>query len=255
MLGHIVAAAPSLADAIGYQKRYQCLLGNTGQAYHEVEDDVVTIRWLTIPQASANSIEQVITAWVAFAFKYTQSTDKPIAVYFTHSAFADEKDYQAFFGCPVYFNASFNGVKLQTSSLNISLSSFNEEVLNVLCAHAENKLLAKRKNASLDIIEQYIIATLPDKVPELTDVAEHLGISCRQLQRRLQKDNTHLSSMIEQIRKSLAVSYLTQTDHKLLYISTILGYSEQSAFQRAFKRWSGQTPQAFRLKPMPIQFN
>ncbi len=255
ILGHIVAASPSLADALSYQKRYQCLLGNTGQAYHETLGDTVTIRWLSTPNASANSIEQVITAWVAFAFTYTQHDDKPLGVYFTHDALTDTGEYHTFFGCPVTFNANFNGVKVKASSLALPLTAFNEEVLNVLCSHAENKLRAKRLSASLDMVSEYIVATLPERVPTLAEISEHLGISERQLQRHLQKEHTNLSQLLESIRKHLAISYLTQTDHKLLYISTMLGYSEQSAFQRAFKRWAGVTPQEFRLKPTAIPLN
>lgn len=252
ILGHIVAAAPTLADALAYQKRYQCLLGNTGQAYHQTEDDTVTMRWLSTPNASANSIEQVITAWVAFAFSYTQHDDKPLGVYFTHNVLTDVSEYESFFGCPVIFNANFNGVKIKASSLALPLNAFNEEVLNVLCSHAENKLRAKRLSASLDMISEYIISILPERVPSLAEIAEHLGISERQLQRQLQKEETNLSALIENIRKHLAISYLSQTDHKLLYISSMLGYSEQSAFQRAFKRWSGITPHEFRANPITL---
>ncbi len=252
-LGHIVAACPSLWQALGYQKRYQCLLGNTGRAYHEIEQQQVVIRWLSEPNASANNIEQVITSWVAFAFLYTHSDDKPLSVHFTHAPLAGSEQYQEFFGCPVYFNGDFNGIVFKQSSLLLPITSFNEEVLNVLCCHAENKLAAKRSSASLDIITQFIIETLPNKVPELGDIAEHLGIGVRQLQRKLQKEQTNLTQLLTDIRQSQAISYLTQTDHKLLYIAAKLGYSEQSAFQRAFKRWTGQTPQSYRLNPYPLR--
>jgi AraC-like DNA-binding protein len=255
ILGHIVAAAPTLADALSYQKRYQCLLGNTGQAYHLVENDIITMRWLSTPNASANSIEQVITAWVAFAFSYTQHSDKPKGVFFTHSALTEVTKYEDFFGCPVTFNANFNGVKVKASSLTLPLTAYNEEVLNVLCSHAENKLRAKRLAASLDMISEYIVTTLPERVPSLAEISEYLGISERQLQRQLQKEKTNLSMLIESIRKHLAISYLSQTDHKLLYISSMLGYSEQSAFQRAFKRWSGITPHEFRANPVTIHLS
>ncbi|NMP30180.1 AraC family transcriptional regulator [Thalassotalea sp. M1531] len=252
ILGHIVAAAPTLWDALGYQKRYQCLLGNSGQAYHEIEDEVVTIRWLSDAQCSANSIEQVITAWVAFAFSYTLSNDKPISVHFTHSAVSGLEQYQEFFGCEVLFNTEFNGIKVKQSSLTLPLTAFNEEVLTVLCNYAEQKLSQKKSTGSLDIIRQYIIETLPEGIAELNEVAQFLGISSRQLQRKFQQQNTSLTAFLEHIRQDLAVSYLTQTNHKLLYISSVLGYSEQSAFQRAFKRWFNCTPQEYRLNPKAI---
>ncbi|MFD2165037.1 AraC family transcriptional regulator ligand-binding domain-containing protein [Thalassotalea euphylliae] len=252
ILGHIVAASPTIADALYYQKRYQCLLGTNGTAYHELEGDVATIRWLSGPDASANSIEQVITAWIAFAFIFTQSEDQPLSVHFTHAPLADKADYETFFRCPVFFHAEFNGVRLKTRLLQLPLNAYNQEVLDVLCHHAEQKLTALKTSGSIDIIQQFITESLPTRVPELNDVASFLGISSRQLQRNFQKQSTSLTEVLDTVRKRLAAAYLTQTDHKLVDIATILGYSEQSAFQRAFKRWFDTTPQDFRLHPRPI---
>ncbi len=257
ILGYIVLAAPTLQEALSYQKRYQCLLGNSGLAYHDSEfnqntgEQVVTMRWLSECCSSANSVEQVITAWLAFAFQYTQSPQSPLSVHFTHEALVDTAQYEAFFRCPVHFNAEFNGVRIRASSLSLPLQTSNAEVLNVLLCHAEQKLSVKRAAASLDIIRQYIIEVLPQHVPDLAEIAHHLGMSTRQLQRQFQKHNTNLTAFLEEIRLSLAVSYLTQTDHKLLYIAQVLGYSEQSAFQRAFKRHFGVTPGDYRLNPTP----
>lgn len=254
ILGYIVVAAPTLREALGYQKRYQSLLGNSGLAYHDSEGDVVTMRWLSECCSSANSVEQVITAWLAFAFQYTQSDKAPVSVHFTHTAVGETEHYQAFYRCPVYFESDFNGVKIQSHSLDLPIQTSNQDVLNVLLCHAEQKLSQKRTSGSLDIIRQYIIEVLPDHVPDLAEVAQHLGMSTRQLQRQFQKHQTNLTAFLEEIRLSLAVSYLTQTEHKLLYIAQVLGYSEQSAFQRAFKRSFGVTPGEYRLNPvLPVE--
>ena len=250
LLGHIVLAAPTLWDALAYQKRFQCLIGNSGSAYHDVDGDIVTVRWLSDLACSDNSNEQVITAWVAFAFHVTQTQDKPISVHFTHDCMTNIDEYEEFFGCPVFFNANFNGIKINLSSLSLPLTTNNQEVLSILSSHAENKVNALRSSASLELISQYIVETLPERVPELNEIAAFLGLSARQLQRQFQKDHTNLTQLIDGIRQRLAMSYLLQTDHKLLYISAMLGYSEQSAFQRAFKRWLKVTPQEYRQRPI-----
>jgi AraC-like DNA-binding protein len=256
ILGHIVVASKNLWDALTYQKKYQCLLGNTGQATYEIDDGAeiqtepcVVMRWLSDQHCSPNAIEHVITAWTEFAFEAVQTNDTPISVHFTHPCLTQDSDYTEFFGCDVFFNANFNGIKIKQTSLESTLIGYNQEVLNVLCCHAENLLAEKRFSGSLDIVVQYIIETLPNHVPNLAEIAEHLGISSQQLQRKLKNEQTNLTLLLEEIRSQSAISYLTQTDHKLLYISTVLGYSEQSAFQRAFKRWHGMTPQNFRLNP------
>lgn len=248
ILGHIVMASDDLRSALAYQKRYQCLMSSLGQAYHQVEQQQVTMRWLSEANTPADIIEQVITAWVSFAFRYTISEQKPIAVHFVHSASADPAQYKEYFGCPVHFDSSFNGVVVDEKSLEVPLISSNKEVLQALCNHAELQLAEKKTQASLLVIRQFIIEQLPETgVPSLQQVAEHLGISTRQLQRKFQKEGTNLTELIEAVRTNLAIAYLTQSDHKLAYVAQMLGYSEQSAFQRAFKRWTGETPQSFRL--------
>ena len=252
ILGFIVAAAPDLKQALALQKRYQCLLGNSGLAYHEADAQIVTMRWLSECCSSAHSIEQVITAWLAFAFQHTNSAEAPISVHFTHKAPDSVGQYEDFFRCPVIFDGEFNGVKLNANLLNLPLRTSNTEVLNVLCCHAEQRLAQKRTDASLDIVRQYIIEVLPDHVPDLAEIAQHLGVSSRQLQRQFQRFDTSLTHYLDRVRLSLAASYLTQTEHKLIYIAQALGYSEQSAFQRAFKRRFGVTPGEYRLTPVPL---
>jgi len=252
ILGHIVMTSETLSHALYYQRRYQALVSSLGHAYHEEQDQETTMRWLSEPNTPSQITEQVITAWVAFAFYHTLSEQKPKSVHFIHSAPADIKDYELFFGCEVIFNSSFNGVIIDSQSLTLPLINHNREILSLLCNHAEIQLAEIKAQASLNIIRQYIVEQLPIKVPSLANVAEHLGVSVRQVQRKFQKENTNLTELLEQIRKNLAIAYLTQTDHKIIYIASMLGYSEQSAFQRAFKRWTDTTPQSFRLTPSEI---
>lgn len=249
ILGHIVMASENLSQAMMNQRRYQSLISALGHAYHEQNAEETTLRWLSEPNTPYQITEQVITAWVAFAFSHTLSEQKPKSVHFVHSPCVDVKEYKAFFGCEVRFNSTFNGVVVRTDSLSLPLINHNKEILSLLCNHAEIQLSEKKADASLYVIQQYITEQLPTEVPNLPDVAEHLGISVRQLQRKFQKEQTNLTELVESIRKNLAVAFLTQTDHKIAYIATVLGYSEQSAFQRAFKRWTGSTPQGFRLSP------
>ena len=252
LLGHIVMASENLLQALEFQRRYQCLMSALGYAYHEQQEQQVVMRWLSAPNTDPNITEQVITAWVSFAFTHTISQQKPLSVHFVHAPLADTQEYLDFFGCEVVFNAQFNGVIIDPSSLQLPLTNSNKEVLNVLCGHAENQLAEKKSNAAMVIIQQFVTEQLPHQVPSLQDIAAHLGITTRQVQRKFQKEGTNLTELLEQIRKNLAIAYLSQTDHKLIYIARMLGYSEQSAFQRAFKRWTGHTPQDFRLNPKVV---
>ena len=101
---------------------------------------------------------------------------------------------------------------------------------------------------SLEVIKDYVMKSLPSHVPDIEEIAECLNLSVRTVQRKLQDYDTSYSQVLDAIRKELALTYLRQTQNSALYISERLGFSEQSAFQRAFKRWTGNTPKKYRLQ-------
>ena len=74
-------------------------------------------------------------------------------------------------------------------------------------------------------------------------------ISGRTLQRRLSERGYSFQTLVDESRRQLAEQLLQQTDYSLAEVAFMTGFSEQSAFTRAFKRWAGQTPRSFRLNP------
>lgn len=69
----------------------------------------------------------------------------------------------------------------------------------------------------------------------------------RQLQRELQAENTSYQQLLDETRQKLALSYLKDRENSLGDVAFLLGFSKPSAFYRAFKRWTGQTPRTYRL--------
>jgi AraC-like DNA-binding protein len=91
-----------------------------------------------------------------------------------------------------------------------------------------------------------IRALLPFTDSSLGAIARALAISPRSLQRRLLEARTTFDELREQVREDLALKYVQQSNLRLAEISELLGYSQQSAFSRAFKRLRGVTPRQFR---------
>ncbi|MEO0956487.1 MAG: AraC family transcriptional regulator [Pseudomonadota bacterium] len=84
-------------------------------------------------------------------------------------------------------------------------------------------------------------------MPTLSAVASELGFGPRTLQRRLSGSGHSFQSIVDLARKELALTLLRETELCLAEIAFLTGFSEQSGFNRAFKRWAGQTPRSYRL--------
>ena len=95
-----------------------------------------------------------------------------------------------------------------------------------------------------------ISRSLSEGVPAVSDVAGHLGMSARTLQRRLSERGLAYQQLVDSARRRLALSLLRQTDYSLAEIAFMTGFAEQSSFTRAFKRWAGQTPRSYRLRSL-----
>ena len=84
-------------------------------------------------------------------------------------------------------------------------------------------------------------------MPTLSFIASELGIGSRTLQRRLSENGHSFQSVVDMARKDLAEKLLSETEYSLAEIAFLTGFSEQSGFTRAFKRWAGKTPRSYRL--------
>jgi AraC-like DNA-binding protein len=124
-------------------------------------------------------------------------------------------------------------------------------VLGVLIEHAD--LLLARLPQAPDLIERTrraIGGRLRGGDPSLESVARELGMSERSLQRHLGELGYTYNALADEVREATARLYLEQPDIALAEIAYLLGFAEQSTFNRAFKRWTGCTPRQARLQAM-----
>ncbi len=97
-------------------------------------------------------------------------------------------------------------------------------------------------------LEILVASRVCDGHPSIRSVAPQLGLSVRTLQRRLEEHSILYRDLVARVRFQLARRYLEETSTELEEIAFLLGYSELSAFDHAFRRWTGQTPRGFRRK-------
>jgi AraC-like DNA-binding protein len=120
-------------------------------------------------------------------------------------------------------------------------------IAQYLKPHLDTELAAVSSQTSF---QQTLLRRISDRLsegpPRAADVAREMGVSERTLHRRLVADGASYQGLLEQAQRRLAEGLLVQSDHSIAEIAFLTGYSEQSAFTRAFKRWVDETPAVFR---------
>lgn len=172
----------------------------------------------------------------------------PIAVYLKHPAPKSIAEHETFFGCPVHFDSDRDALLLSNETLQVPNKLGDESISKFFESHLEIELSKLEDDSALDRqIRHFVTQSLSEGMPMLSEVARYFGMSGRSLQRRLSELGYSYQTLVDESRQQLAEQLLRETDFSLVEVAFMTGFSEQSAFARAFKRWAGQTPRNFRL--------
>ncbi|NUP11354.1 MAG: AraC family transcriptional regulator [Polyangiaceae bacterium] len=179
--------------------------------------------------------------------------EAPLAVElaFQHPPLAEPilAEVEAIACCPVLFNASETRLVLSKALLERPLQAPNPSLFEYLDRHARaltDKLTSATKIS--DRVRELLVARVREGEPDQRAIAKALALSDRTLQRRLQEETTSFAELVDEVRADLAKMYLGNPALAVFEIAFLLGYSEPSAFNRAFKRWTGMSPSAHREK-------
>lgn len=177
------------------------------------------------------------------------STEKftPLAIFFKHSAPENISDHEEFFGCPVHYDTDRDALLISKETLETPNRLGDDTISKFFDSHLETEVSNLEETLDHQVRIQ-ISKALSEGVPMISDVARSLHMSGRTLQRRLSEIGYSYQNMVDESRRDLAEKLLKQTHYSLADIAFMTGFSEQSAFNRSFKRWSGQTPRSYRLK-------
>jgi AraC-like DNA-binding protein len=170
----------------------------------------------------------------------------PIAVGFRHAPVSSDGELEAFFGPNISFNQEHDWIRYSIADLNEAIGGEPDpEVLAMLDAACEEqlkKLSFQGEPEWLRSVRKYVIQTLPLGAPVLADASKAASLSVRQLRRYLAAAGTGFRELVDDVRRELASQYLKDRNLSLVDIALMLGYTEQSAFQRAYQRWYGRSP-------------
>lgn len=193
------------------------------------------------------SNEATLASAVSISRQVSPVPFAPIEVHLKHPPPRTLEFHQRYFGCPVYFGSDRDALLLSPESLATPNKLGDAGITQFLDRHLENELQEVVSEASIDQLAKDVIArSLSEGIPKMGDVARSLGLSARSLHRRLAVDGLSFRTLTEATRKELAEGLLRDERYSLSEIAFLTGFSEQSAFNRAFKRWIGRSPAAHR---------
>lgn len=148
-------------------------------------------------------------------------------------------------GCRFYGGAASNAIAFSARTLDQPVESANKTLFRLLGGYLD-RLKAASRTTVKERVEDYVRGALPSGACSVEHCAKRLGTSVRTLQAQLAVSGVKFSDILEEQRIELAKTYLTEGRLSLDETAALLGYSEQSSFGRAFKRWTGATPHRFR---------
>jgi AraC-like DNA-binding protein len=138
-------------------------------------------------------------------------------------------------------------VEFDAALLDAPVVSADPGLKALMDEHAGNLLASYRERMNLaNEVRERIARTLPNGEPALATVAAELGLTGRVLQNRLKEAGSHFTELVDEVRAQLARDYLSDSKYTLIDVAFLLGFSEQSSFSRAFRRWTGQAPVDYR---------
>ena len=165
----------------------------------------------------------------------------------THPAPAHAAAYEELYRVPVRFGAARNAIRIEPKWLDVKWEGTSRYVFGIFADRAEALLEALARDGSLKAqVETRLLAILHEGDISMDRMAAEMGMSRQTFYRRLKEEGTTFGALHDDLRRRMAVDYLSARKVSVNQTAYLVGFSEPSSFVRAFRRWTGQVPSAFR---------
>ncbi len=249
IVGHLMLASNTLREAFNLFRRYSLLFA-AGVKWELTERNEQAI-FSYVPASQLGDTTR-------FTNEYVMSTASRIGrhfsvrpeahaieVHFQHPPPNYASRYEGVFGCPVRFGQSANEIVFASALLDVAQLHADDTVRAMLGDTAERLLREREGATTVDRVRTVLRYRRDLSDVDSTTLAAAVGLTPRALRRRLGAEGASLTALLDEARLRLACEDLKRPDSSIKEISDRLGFSEPSAFHRAFKRWTGQTPAQF----------
>ena len=247
-LGFSLMVSASLRDAWQRTQRYYQIVSDVLDIKIKEGSSESALCYVRIPgkEYAKEAIDAFIATMVRLSDDITANRATPTKILLERKKPAQSRQFEALFSCDVYFEAGCNEIYYKNEDLNqplptanLAIALKNDEVVQSYLSNLLNQSLSKQ-------VTEKIITLMAIGEPSQELVAKEMSISSRQLQRKLKDESSSFRGLLENVRKDFAKNYLAQSQQSIIEIAYQLGFQDPSNFTRAFKRWFGVSPSAFR---------
>jgi len=245
VLDYAVRTAPTLRASLERLARYNRLLHDVAVFTLVDRGEVVRVEHsLGGARQSRHAAEFTLASLLVIGGQISGAPLRALAVDLHPPPPVRTVEHERLFGVRPRFGTEVNAVELERAALERPVPTADPALSAVVVRHAEALLRARPapSPSTTERVRGLVLASLADGDASLAAIAARLRMSERSLQRRLADEDTTFDELLEDVRRDLAVRYLASPTMAIAEVAYLLGYSEPSAFHRAFKRWTGRTP-------------
>jgi len=250
IVGLIGNAATTFAESLAQLNRYHRLVADIDTG---ADDGLALARsggelWLIDRRASVSAhpelVESGFARMVCASRRYVRDRPLVMAVHVMHAAPAYADEYARILQVPVTFESDKNALQLRDDDwLTLKAPLPSKYIFGVLSERADALLASLAHDTTMrGRVERELMPILHTGAASLTLVAERMGLSAQTLSRRLRAEGTTFGKLRDALRHRLAIEYLRGKRVSVKEVAYLVGFSERSAFSRAFRRWTGASP-------------
>ncbi|HXV81900.1 MAG TPA: AraC family transcriptional regulator, partial [Candidatus Binatia bacterium] len=245
-LAYVALNSPTIGAGIQNVERYLHVYDSSAQWFFTAEADRGYIRFVLTGLETdllRHNNEHGMAIIVNTLRMMVGSHWSPEEVQFAHEAPEQTSEHHRIFRAPVVFGCETNALVIELGLIERQVPAADQQLYQIMRQYLDQVLSEMpREDGFLSSVRKATAESMRDGDPKLARVAKKMAIGPRTLQRRLKEYGFDFKKLVEDTRQRFAVSYLKDPKNTLTEVAFLLGYSELSAFNRAFKRWMGSTP-------------
>lgn len=248
VLEYLFLSSQSFEDGLNRALNYQRLLSDVAQSYLNIDEMNASLVFDTAlgDEVDHHFIECIMFGVIRFFKSITQDQFSPVCIQLIFDEPENKHEYERVFACEVEFNQTKNAIVFPKSILSYQSQHAEPELIDLHQEVAEAHVAKIKKQDLVYEIRQVLSKQLDKKDVSLERVANVLNMTPRALRSQLSALGTSFNQVLAEYRAFLAKRLLERTQEPIEEICYLLGFSEISAFYRAFKRWTNMTPAEYR---------